>query len=530
MPQGHRAVRSQHQHNYDTSTSTNGHHAVLAAATLGLITYTYRRRRSSATAAPPEETPTTIIPRPSDDFSHPYSECSALERLVFMCRRYVYLTCLFLPCAALGWLSSITQSDSLRKRFIQLLVRSFELAGCSFQKFGQWMSMRPDMFPQDIVRAMSQLQMDVPEHSFGDTREIIRDSLGFDIDEVFEAFDESAVASGSVGQVYRAVVRPTWAKQLGLNDGETGAQVAVKVRHPSVLDETFVDVDVIFDTIKGFDWLGIMTAPFSKSAFIHLLQKQLNFEWEAHALGQFSNNFKTEVSKGEVAFPRVVPELLSDSVLVESWAPGNTIAEAMTEVGEGFKELVSGVDNAIQAKRHALAENIFNVCMKMFLRDNLMHGDLHAGNILFQEDGALTMIDAGFTTTLEESHKPAFGRFMKGMINGNPDDIVDALLRFNDGEGRPAPKVDTLRLDVQEACDKFIAPDGRGHDGRPVCVGDVMGHILFNLGKHNIRLSGDVATSLVSIAVSEGVIRQLDPDFDMNRRALPYLAQYGMGF
>ena len=56
-----------------------------------------------------------------------------------------------------------------------------------------------------------------------------------------------------------------------------------------------------------------------------------------------------------------------------------------------------------------------------------------------------------------------------------------------------------------------------------------MGEILFKLSAHKVRLSGDVAISLVSIAISEGLIRQLDPEFDMNMRALPFLAKYSTG-
>jgi len=39
-------------------------------------------------------------------------------------------------------------------------------------------------------------------------------------------------------------------------------------------------------------------------------------------------------------------------------------------------------------------------------------------------------------------------------------------------------------------------------------------------------LKGDVASTLFTISISEGLIRQLDPTFDVARRALPYIVEH----
>ena len=107
-----------------------------------------------------------------------------------------------------------------------------------------------------------------------------------------------------------------------------------------------------------------------------------------------------------VAFPVVSTELLSDSVLVESWAPGAPIADILTRraawsdpcprEAEGRCEpdhpsttLVSSADSISSpgllspAARRELADTVFDMNIKMFLRDNFVHGDLHAGNLLY---------------------------------------------------------------------------------------------------------------------------------------------------
>jgi predicted unusual protein kinase regulating ubiquinone biosynthesis (AarF/ABC1/UbiB family) len=54
----------------------------------------------------------------------------------------------------------------------------------------------------------------------------------------------------------------------------------------------------------------------------------------------------------------------------------------------------------------------------------------------------------------------------------------------------------------------------------------VVGEILLSLQNFKIVLRGDVAASIMTISVSEGLILQLDPDFDMVMAALPYFVRY----
>ena len=98
--------------------------------------------------------------------------------------------------------------------------------------------------------------------------------------------------------------------------------MAVKVRHPRVLRETFVDVDIIFWTI---DKVGIGALPTTKRDFAALLQQQIDLDVEAANLNLFRKNFAAEIEAGLVVFPEAVPGLHAPAVLVESWAEGLTV-------------------------------------------------------------------------------------------------------------------------------------------------------------------------------------------------------------
>lgn len=461
-----------------------------------------------------------LVPPP--DFAHPLENESWWYKLTITTKRLFYLTLLFMPCATIGLVVQFTNNEEWRKYWLELLVRTFEAAGCGFQKFGQWMSMRPDMFPRDVVEAMSKLRDDIPAHDIAHTRKMIRESFGGrEIEDIFEHFEPTCIASGSVAQVHRARLKPEYAINGTIQD------VAVKVRHPSVLEETFVDVDLLFKLVNGSN---LMTVPFEKQQFLTSLRKQIDFEWEAYSLAKFAQNFTEEISRGDVRFPIVSRDLLSPSVLVESWAQGNTITNFFANVGSNFHDLASDVSATVKRQRTRLAEQVFSVCMKMFIRDNYMHGDLHGGNLLYDEVlGTVTVIDAGHTTSLDPHHTHIFGKFMRGLIAGDSESIVDCVLKFNENDNAEVDRP-KFTAEVDSIVRRFMAPNGRGHDGSPVCIGDIVGKMLFSLHDYKISLRGDVACSLVSIAVSEGLIRQLDPNFDMNMKALPYLAKYGTQF
>ena len=117
-------------------------------------------------------------------------------------------------------------------------------------------------------------------------------------------------------KVHRAVLR---GKD---EDGINGSRdVAVKVRHPEVLRETFIDVDLMHHMLMCSDVIsmavgmkGTMQCPVDRLEFRRVLQKQFDFRWEAYNLSQFSFNFLKEIKQGVVSFPVVCKRLLSPTV------------------------------------------------------------------------------------------------------------------------------------------------------------------------------------------------------------------------
>lgn len=100
---------------------------------------------------------------------------------------------------------SVNLSLALQEIVLLNLPHSYlQRAGCSFQKIGQWLSMRPDVCPPDFIAALGKLRTTTPSHSFEATEAAVRAAFQCEkLSDIFDEFDHEPVASGSVAQVHR---------------------------------------------------------------------------------------------------------------------------------------------------------------------------------------------------------------------------------------------------------------------------------------------------------------------------------------
>mmetsp|Transcript_148644 Transcript_148644/g.477270 ORF Transcript_148644/g.477270 Transcript_148644/m.477270 type:complete len:622 (+) Transcript_148644:64-1929(+) len=490
-----------------------------------------------------EEVELALVPEPSV-FVHPYEVWPWYRKAWFAMRRSLYLAWVFAPfVAASTCLMIFSDKPAWRELWLAQMLNCTQNAGAAFQKFGQWLSMRPDMFPPDVIETLSKLRSDAPSHPTSVTRETLRLQFGRDVAEMFESFEDEPVASGSVGQVHRARLRPEFAL-----DGPGGKlrDVAVKVQHPGVVDSAFMDLDIVWKVVDFSQHFLHMTLPFNRGEFDVVIQAQMDFTREAFNLQQFSKNFKHE---RRIRFPKVSHHFVTPTVLVETWADGQVISNILEDfdntksnILEDFdsakttcKEAVTRCEDAVDEALAALAKTkrevqgrlcsiLYDMSMKMMVRDNFVHGDLHGGNILYSEgDNHVTVLDAGIATSLDRQTFKPFGKFLHALCSGNTDTIVEYLQKFN--ESKLVVNIDEFKQDIQAIMDKFMGPL-RINPDMPVNAADMFGEVMFSMQRHKMLLKGDVASTLFTISISEGLIRQLDPTFDVATSALPYVVRF----
>jgi len=242
-----------------------------------------------------------------------------IEVLVLVLRA-IYLAILFSPSIAMAPFAD-SLGPQFRNYWLQVVHRTLEKAGPAFIKWGQWAATRPDLFPRDLCSELAKLHSKAPEHSFAYTKLAVEKAFGRRISDIFESFDEKPVASGSIAQVHRAVLRFRYPGQK-----VKPIEVAVKVRHPGVGDSIrrdFVIINTVAKISKFMPTLKWLRLDESVQQFAVFMMSQVDLAREAANLNRFIYNFR---HWRDVSFPKPLYPLVHPAVLVETFEHGESVA------------------------------------------------------------------------------------------------------------------------------------------------------------------------------------------------------------
>src|ERR1700758_1596348 len=101
---------------------------------------------------------------------------------------------------------------ALERRQVEAAEQIVEALGTmkgAAMKVGQVLSfldvgMVPEEYREEFQRKLAVLRDAAPSVTFREMRKVIEDELGEKLSDVFDEFDEEAIAAASIGQVYRA--------------------------------------------------------------------------------------------------------------------------------------------------------------------------------------------------------------------------------------------------------------------------------------------------------------------------------------
>ena len=390
-------------------------------------------------------------------------------------------------------------AESIRDRRIsrsatwRALARAMRLMmeglGATFIKVGQIMSTRPDLLPPEIIAELTQLQENVHPFALAEVKRIIAEDLHRSIDELFDDFEATPIASASVAQVHRARLR------------RTGATLVVKVRRPSIARWAALDRSIIIalaHVIELIPSMRMVSPVECARRFCDAIGAQLDFRREAANNRRFRANFAGE---SYVVFPHVYEDLSSERVLTMDFVEGYRERE-FTAVGIDPKK-VAGLG--------------MRVFCKMVFVDGFVHADLHPGNIRFTRDNRIALFDLGLTAELTDEDRLMFAQTMFFMAHGMGPELAKQMYDLTQ---HPADlDYPAYEREITEYLTRFVNQP-LGEIEMSVAIGK-----FFDIyRRYGMRLDGRYTVLNVSMMVCEGLGKKLDPSLDITSEAKPFLA------
>ena len=263
-------------------------------------------------------------------------------------------------------------------------------------KVGQFLSARVDMLPVEVTDELSGLQDQVPAEDFQQIRQLAEKELGESIEDSFSKFDEEPLASASLGQVHRAVLRSADA----LNGGEVGplTEVVVKVQRPDI--EKIIEVDLsAFRIVMG--WLQRykpirkrVDLPALMDEFSAILNQEIDYINEGQNAERFWEIYRSESG---IKVPRVVWSKTTRRVLVleDVYAIKITNYQEINRAGVDLKEV---------------AQRLFKIYLDQIYEKDFFHADPHPGNLFVippedtpRGDWQLAFVDFGMVGHVPET-------------------------------------------------------------------------------------------------------------------------------
>ena len=434
-----------------------------------------------------------------------YSQYSAKGDFVWLMLRpwifiprvlYILLTFIFLFLRIL--FQGNSKNKNVQKNLSKYLFDVITDLGPCYIKLGQALSTRPDLVRQDWLTELTNLQDNLPPFEHKIALKIIEEELGAHVNELFDEFPNSPIASASLGQVYKAKTK-------------NNNYLAVKVQRPNLYFLIRRDVVILrflatflspFLPLNIGVGIGEIIDEFGKALF-----DEIDYEKEGENALRFADFFKENPN---IFIPSFEKKFSSKRVITTSWIEGVKLR-----------------DRALLEQNNLIPSSFIKTCvisgLQQLFEYGYFHADPHPGNMFALKGGTadcgnLAYVDFGMMDTITNSDRLTLIKAIVHIIN------KEYYLLAKDFQ-----KLGFLTND--QDLQKLVEPL------REV-LGDSLGAEVGNFNLKNVtdkfsklmysypfRVPSRFALIIRAVVSQEGLALRLDPEFKILKVAYPYIAK-----
>jgi ubiquinone biosynthesis protein len=382
-------------------------------------------------------------------------------------------------------------SDGMPSQRGQHLREMLEELGPTFVKFGQLLSTRPDIVPDDILVELQALQDDVRPFPYADVERVIHEDLELSVEQLFAEFETTPVAAASIGQVHRATL-------------PNGRRVAVKVQRPNAPRQVEADLALLYqaarvarERVKALDFIDARQLV---DEFARSIRQELDYRLEGRNAEAFHHRFS---GHPHVRIPRVF------------WS--YTRARVLTlELLEGIQVADLPIDAWEMEERRRLAYLMTETWMTMIFRHGFFHGDPHPANVFVLGDSDhIGLVDFGQVGKLTDDDMSKLTRLFIDAANEQIEQLPRRLAEL--GVRYPKEREEEFVIELREMYNRYYGASLAEIDPLQV-IGEAF-QLIYRL---NLRLPTRFVLLDKAIATLGSVGVELYPDFNVFEVAKPY--------
>jgi predicted unusual protein kinase regulating ubiquinone biosynthesis (AarF/ABC1/UbiB family) len=339
----------------------------------------------------------------------------------------------------------------------ELVRLAFEDLGPTYLKLAQLIASSAGLFP-DAYRVEFQKTLDrVRPFAFAEVERTVAVELRAHIEKLFAVFDPTPLASASIAQVHAATL-------------PDGTKVVVKIQRPHIERRTAADIRILrfiaqamslFPTVELANPVGIV------DDFAHTIAEELDFTREAANMDEF-NRIMAELGHADVRAPRIFHELTTRRVIT---------------MERFFGVRVDDVEKVRARAEDTEAKLVYGLrCwFQSMILYGFFHGDVHAGNLMILDDGALGFLDFGIIGRFDKQTRRQIAEYIVAFATGDFRALGRVMMSM--GAMSQGIDLDAVAKDLQKAYAPILTTSFGDLN-----YGSVLPDILRASVKHRMRL------------------------------------------
>jgi len=377
-----------------------------------------------------------------------------------------------------------------KKRAIFLF---FQIAGPSFLKLGQLLSVRQDLVGEEIAKTLAKFQDNVKPFSFDKLSGIINQEFHQNFDKIFKEFNQTPIASASIAQVHKAQLI-------------SGEIVAVKILRPNI--QKMMMRDII--TLKLLAKLCWVFSPFLTKTcqdIAELLSQTAKFELDLLHEGANGSKLAGDM-KGVKGFfvPKIFWQYSSNKILITEWIDGIPF---------------SNTDKISQTTfdKKIIAQNLVLAYFQQVYVHGFFHADMHPGNLFLKDNGDIAVVDFGIVGKIDKKTRIAVAEVLIGFLHRDYDKIAKIHI-----EAGFVP-ADTNLIDLSLSCRK-IGEMIVGVDVKDISIAKLLTALIDLSKNYKMEAKPELLLLQKTLLLVEGVGVSLDPNLNIWDLARPFVKEW----